>query len=59
MLRNSVAALGVAPRRASAAAADGVPTLLTRAAAASVAAADAAGRRHPTLTMAEVTPAAT
>lgn len=55
VLRNSVAAVGGDPRRASAAAADGVPTLLTRAAAASVAAAGAALRRHPVLTVTEVT----
>lgn len=59
VLRNSVAAVGGAPRRASAAAADGVPTLLTRAAAASVAAAGAALRRHPTLTVTAVTPGVT
>ncbi len=58
-LRKSVAAVGDAPRRATAAAAGDVPMYLTRTAGAPAAAVGGPVRRHPAPTTTEVTPGAT
>lgn len=59
VLRKSVAAVGGAPSRATAAVSGDVPTFLTRAAGAPAAAAGGPVRRHPVPTLTEVTPGAT